>query len=90
MSSDTLQWIAIIGIFAWLLMISLWIGETTELLKTWWSDFLRDVASKEYRERLEKVRKWGPKKQKPEPWRRGTRIEPIEPWPDPPKRNGDD
>lgn len=58
MTEDTLQWIAIIGIFAWLLMISLWIGETTELLKTWWGDFLSDMVSKEYRERLNKVRGW--------------------------------
>lgn len=90
MSSDILQWVAIIGMFVWLLMISMWISETTELLKAWWGDFLRDVASKEYRERLEKVRGWEPKKQKPEPWRHGTRIEPTEPWPDPPKTNGDD
>ncbi len=58
MTEDTLQWIALIGIFAWLLIISLWIGETTELLKTWWGDFLRDMVSKEYRDRLEKVRGW--------------------------------
>lgn len=58
MTEDHLQWIAIIGIYAWLLMISMWIGETTELLKTWWRDFLSDMVSKEYRERLEKVRGW--------------------------------
>ncbi len=41
MTEDHLQWICIIGIFAWLTMISLWIGETTTLLKDWWNDHLR-------------------------------------------------
>jgi len=58
MTEDHYQWIAIIGIFAWLLMISLWIGETTELLKNWWKDFLSDMVSKEYKERLKDVRGW--------------------------------
>ena len=58
MTEDHLQWIAIIGIFVWLTMISLWIGETTELLKTWWGDFLSDMVSKEYKERLKSVRGW--------------------------------
>lgn len=58
MSEDTLQWIAIIGIYAWLVMISLWIGETTTLLKDWWGGFLRNLAAKEYREQLEKVKGW--------------------------------
>ena len=34
MTENTLQWIAIGFLAFWLLMISIWIGETTELLKT--------------------------------------------------------
>ncbi len=58
MSTDTWQWIALVFILFWLFMISVWISETTELLKTWWMNFLRDMVSKEYRDRLEKVRGW--------------------------------
>ena len=58
MNEDTLQWLALGFLGFWLLMISLWIGETTSLLKTWWREFLRDLVAKEYRDRLEKVRGW--------------------------------
>lgn len=58
MTEDHLQWIAIVLMGLWLVFISNWISETTELLKTWWSNFLRDMVSKEYRERLEKVQGW--------------------------------
>lgn len=58
MTQDTLQWAAIIMMVVWLVVISNWIGETTELLKTWWKDFLSDMVSKEYKERLKKVRGW--------------------------------
>ncbi len=59
MTEDGLQWIAIVFLLFWLTMTSVWIGETTSLLRTWWEDFLRDMVSKEYRDRLEKVRGWG-------------------------------
>lgn len=62
MTEDTLQWIAIAVIVAWLIFISNWIGETTELLKSWWNDALREIFAKEYRDRLERIRGWGPKK----------------------------
>jgi len=57
-TEDTLQWIAIAVIVVWLILISNWISETTELLKTWWKDFLSDMVSKEYAERLKDVRGW--------------------------------
>lgn len=80
MTEDILQWMAIVFLLFWLTMTSVWIGETTSLLRTWWEDFLREMVSREYRDRLERVRGWGPKK-------------PYEPKPlryQPQKRNDDD
>ncbi len=56
MSEDTLQWIAIIFLGLWMGVMSSWISETTELLKSWWSDFLVDMIKDEYRRRVSKVK----------------------------------
>jgi len=41
MTEDHLQWLTLAFMFFWLLMISRWVGETTNLLKAWWSDWLK-------------------------------------------------
>ena len=78
MTEDHLQWIAIIGIYAWLVMISMWIGETTTLLKDWWSDHLRGWIIRDHRDKVSSGYEPG---------------EPYKPRPltsEPQKRNGDD
>lgn len=47
--NETLQWIAIVGLFVWLIAVSAWVGETTGLLKAWWRDFLSGVAAEWYK-----------------------------------------
>jgi len=75
MSEDTLQWLALLGMFAWLTMISLWIGETTTLLKDWWGDWLKPMIKD---------------RGKPAGDESGGKVKPTRPWPDPPNRNGND
>ncbi len=77
MTEDHLQWIAIIGIYAWLLMISLWIGETTTLLKDWWNDHLKGWIIRDHNKVSAGYEPGEPYKPKPLRY-------------DPQKRNGDD
>jgi len=46
--NDTLQWLAIGLLAVWVIGLSWWQDEVHQLLKSWWTMFLQDVARKEY------------------------------------------
>ena len=56
MSLEIFQWICIGTLFIWVIVISKWITETTDLLKSWWNDFLVDLIGDEYKRRVSKVK----------------------------------
>ena len=78
MSTDTLQWLALAFMFFWLLMISMWIGETTTLLKSWWNDWLKGMI----KDRGKPPTGYG--------YEPGVRYIPRPLTSEPQKRNGDD
>lgn len=75
MDSETFQWICIGTLFLWVIVISKWISETTDLLKSWWRDFLEDMIGVHFKTRL-KGRRWSFSSKQ-------MRVRPPVEWPPP-------